>query len=167
MPPLCPISLIYFSIRMEGSQISFLSKALKSLSVSRWMCFQCYRKCRSHKISFSFQTKNTSESITISCSLLLLKGRTISCPSIVPTFSGTLISKFSLFCLLSLCCLFPMGFQNTQVLSILKTNQLQWKVNPSFPFLFLSNNHPIFLSQLMKELLTLSTSPSPHSSINS
>ena len=74
------------------------------------MCFQCYRKCRNHKISFSCQTKNTSESITISCSLLLLKGRTISCPSIVPTFSGTLISKFSLFCILSLCCLFPMGF---------------------------------------------------------
>ena len=32
MPPLCPISLVYFSIHMEGSQISLLSKALKSLS---------------------------------------------------------------------------------------------------------------------------------------
>lgn len=69
MPPPCPISLVYVSIPIEGIQISIFSKALKSLSVSRWVCFQLYRKFRNHKIYFSCQTKNTSESITISCSL--------------------------------------------------------------------------------------------------
>ena len=71
-PPPCPdifSSQSTFPSPVEGSQISILSKALKSLSVSRWVCFQLYRKYRNHKISFSCQTKNTYESITISCSL--------------------------------------------------------------------------------------------------